>query len=222
MTVYGSGDLLADERIRPRTDLGAYAAAQAEAEAAIADHSNAVILRPGCEYGPGCPHWSTRIALLLEAHRLGDLGAAGDGICNLIFLDDLAAAVLSALRHPGIGGEIFNIAMRSPPTWNDYLIRFGIALGAVPIRRITARRLNLESRLLAPPLRVMEILAGRRSGRPRLAVPQITSSLLKLCRQRITLDVAKAEAMLGMKWTALDQGIACAAAARLHRGGVAR
>ena len=63
----------------------------------VHDGGDAVILRPTCVFGPGSTQWTTRIARLLKARRIGDLGSAGDGGCNLAFIDDVVAAVLAAL-----------------------------------------------------------------------------------------------------------------------------
>jgi nucleoside-diphosphate-sugar epimerase len=213
MTVYGSFEGQALESTELRADLGAYGAAQIEAEALATRYAHSVILRPGCEYGPQCPQWSERIARLLVAHRLGDLGAAGDGVCNLLFVDDLVAAVLASLRTAGIDGERFNLAMRSPPTWNEYFMRFGRALGAVPIARIGGRRLKVESKLLAPPLKIMELIEQRLRARPPAVPPPLTPSLLHLCAQSVTLDVTKAEQALGLAWTPLGEGLRQAAMA---------
>ena len=211
MTVYGtrSGEVV--ETAALRSDLGAYGAAQVAAESLAARYPRSVILRPGCEYGPACPQWSERIAQLLCAHRLGDLGAAGDGVCNLLFVDDLVEAILKSLTVPGIDGARFNLAMRSPPTWNEYLIRFARALGAVPVSRIGARRLKIEARLAAPPLKLLEMMQ-RRLGFARAISPAITPSLLNLCRQNITLSSGRAEAALGLAWTPLHEGLQRAAA----------
>lgn len=205
MTVYGSYTGLAAESAPLRTDLGAYGAAQVEAESLAAAYSQTVILRPGCEYGAGCPQWSERIARLLRSHRLGDLGARGDGICNLVYADDLVAAIAKALRLPGIEGGCFNLAMASPPTWNEYFTAFGCALGAVPVARIGSRRLRIES-WVAAPLKILELLGAR-------PPPPLTPSFLKLCAQEITLDSRRAEAALGITWTALDDGLRQTAAA---------
>jgi nucleoside-diphosphate-sugar epimerase len=212
MTVYGSftGDAL--ESTPRRSDLGDYGAAQVTAEATASRYPKTVILRPGCEYGPHSPQWSTRIARLLVSRRLGDLGADGDGTCNLLFVDDLVAAVMKAFRAPQIDGNAFNLAMRSPPTWNDYFALFGRALGAVPIARIGRRRLKIESKLLAPPLKILELL-GRRLNAPAMAPPAITSSLLNLCGQNIALNVDKVERALDLKWTPLREGLRQTAAA---------
>jgi nucleoside-diphosphate-sugar epimerase len=207
MTVYGSHTGQVAESTALRPDAGAYGAAQIGAELLAGRHPRSTILRPGCEYGPGCPDWSERIARLLWAHRLGDLGMLGDGVCNLIFVDDLVAAIVDSLRLPGIEGQCFNLAMRSPPTWNDYLEQFARALGAVPVSRIAARRLKIETRLLAPPLKILAMAA------PNLIPPAITPSLLNLCGQNITLDSRKAELALGLAWTPLTEGLRQAAAA---------
>jgi nucleoside-diphosphate-sugar epimerase len=212
MAVYGSVEGVVDESTAVSADLGAYAGAHIEAERIAAGCPDSVILRPGCEYGPQCPDWSERIARLLLAHRLGDLGSAGDGFCNLLYIDDLAAAALASLRLPGMGGRVFNLAMPSPPTWNDYFIRFGVALGAVPIRRIGARRLKLEEKFLAPPLKAAELFARGCNIQTHFLPPAVTPSLLRVCRQEIKLECDKAQSALSMTWTPLDEGLSRAAA----------
>lgn len=210
MTVYGSAVGEVDEDTELRADLGDYSAAQLAAERRAAAYPNSVVLRPGCEYGPACPDWSVRIARLLLARRLGDLGAAGDGCCNLIYLDDLIGAILIALRLPQIAGQAFNVAMPQPPTWNEYFTLFACALGAVPVRRIGYRRLRLESKVLAPPLRIAEILARRLHLAGR--TPAVLSpSLRYTCEQEIRLNSSKAERLLGMRCIALEKGLANAA-----------
>ncbi|MEP6886480.1 MAG: NAD-dependent epimerase/dehydratase family protein [Gammaproteobacteria bacterium] len=212
MTVYGSLDRRVDETSELLSDLGEYASAQIDAERIVGSHANTVVLRPGCEYGPGCPQWSERIAHLLLARRLGDLGAAGDGWCNLTYIDDLVGGILKCLRQADLAGETFNLGVRSPPTWNEYLVRFGIALRAVPVRRITSRRLKLETQILSLPLKMLEMAAHRLPRTGRFNMPALTPSLLRLCGQRIVLDVAKAQDVLGMLFTPLDEGLGKAAA----------
>ncbi len=207
MTVYGGREGVVDEAAPPPADLGPYAAAHLEAERTAREHPNHVILRPGCEYGPGCPTWSERIASLLRAGLLGDLGAAGDGICNLLFIDDLIDAIDRSLREPGAGGGTFNLAMRSPPTWNEYLVRYALTLRAVPARRIGARRLRLETRILAAPRRALEMATRRFGVLQNLAAPAVTASLIEACGRRITLDVTRAETHLGLRWTSLETGL---------------
>jgi nucleoside-diphosphate-sugar epimerase len=211
MSVYGSATGAVDEDAPLLGDLGAYAQAKVQAEAALAPYPARVILRPGVEYGPGEPLWSGRVARWLQAGRIGDLGAAGDGICNLLYIDDLVAAVLVALRQAGVEGSIFNLAMPAPPSWNDYFVRYGRALGAVPVRRIGPRALKLETRILAVPLKLLEITAGKLGGGDAVP-PPIPPSLLRLAGQEIHLVASRAPAALGIGFTPLDEGLARAAA----------
>ncbi len=215
MTVYGTSDRTVDETSAPGVNLSVYAAAQLAAERYTGLYPHSVVLRLGCEYGPGCTEWSERVARWLIARRVGDLGSAGDGSCNLLYVDDLVAAVTAALRLPELGGRTFNLAMRSPPSWNEYFERFGIALGAVPIVRIGSRRLAFEAGILAPPLKALEIAARAVPPIRSRVPPPIPPSVRALCRQDLRLDVSRAESGLQVRWTPLEEGLRITAAAIL-------
>ena len=206
MAVYGSAVGTVDETAELCGDLGPYSAAKVAAEALARSHRHVVSLRPGCVYGGGSPQWSERVARWLRAFRLGDLGPAGDGICNLVHIDDVVAATLRALRSPDAGGQAFNLAMSSSPTWNEYFVAYACALGAVPVRRISRLRLQLEGKLLAPPLKIAEILAHK--AHLPLPPPPVPPSLLRAFRQELRIDSRKAERVLGMQWTPLARGLA--------------
>lgn len=207
MAVYGSAVGTVDETAELKGDLGPYSAAKVEAERMAVSCASTVTLRPGCVYGPGSVQWSERIARWLSAHRIGDLGAAGDGTCNLVHVDDVVAAILAALQLPRGAGQAFNLGSPAPPTWNEYFVLFGRALGAVPVSRISRRRLTLETRLWAPPLKAAEIAARfARLDRVRIP-PPIPSSLLRSWGQEIRLDVRKAQDVLGVRWTPAESGL---------------
>ncbi len=216
MSVYGGVSGTVDETAPLSSRRGAYAWAKVAAEGFAAGYPNSVILRPGCEYGPECPQWSVRIADWLISGRLGDLGAQGDGYCNLLYIDDLAAAVLSCLKLPKLATAVFNLSAPNPPTWNEYLIRYGRALKAVPIRRISQRRLKIETRLLAPPLKVLELALGAAKLGAHRVPPAMPPSLLRLMAQEIKLDVSRAERVLGLRFTPLDEGLQKTARWYLH------
>ncbi|OZI30201.1 capsular biosynthesis protein [Bordetella genomosp. 10] len=208
MAVYGParGDVTESQAMA--TGMGGYAGAKVETERLLAGREAVVTLRPGCIYGPGSPQWSLRIASLLRAHRIGDLGAAGDGCSNLVYVDDVVAAVLAALRAPAqmtASGPVYNLAMAHAPDWNRYFLEYARVLGAVPLRRIGARRLKIETHLLAPALKIAEI--GLRRVGIRVP-PPIPPSLLRLWRQDIRLVSTRAENELGLAWTALAHGVA--------------
>jgi len=208
MAVYGAAVGDVDETATPVGELSAYGSAKLESERLAAANPSVVILRPGIDYGPDGAQWSERIAQMLYARRLGDLGAAGDGYCNLVYIDDIVEAILRALRSPNLGGKIFNLASPDPPTWNEYFRDYAKALGAVPLARIGERTLQIESTIFAPSLKLVEIFL-RRFG-PRLArrMPQaIPPSLVRLFQQEIKLKVGLAEADLGLRWTPLEGGL---------------
>jgi 2-alkyl-3-oxoalkanoate reductase len=204
MSVYGSVVGLVDETAPLRGDLGPYSAAKVAAESEATTYPRSVIFRPGCVFGPGSEQWTIRMARLLSAHRLGDLGVAGDGYCNLVSVADVVLAILRALEDPGVDGKVFNLSNPEPPTWNQFLIKFGTALRAVPVQRISGRRLRIETKLLAPPLKIAEILARACRLDPRHLPPPIPPSLIRLMGQEIRLDTKRAEVNLGLSFRDLD------------------
>lgn len=204
MAAYGSAIGWVDESAPLKGDLGAYSGAKAQTEQILADVPNVVVLRPGCVYGPGSTQWSERIARLLQARRIGDLGPAGDGYSNLVYIDDVIDAVLAGLRLDAAAGRAFNLSMRDAPTWNAYFVAYGRTLGAVPVPRITPRRLKIESKL-AIPLKVLEKAAGKL--RVRNTPPVLAPSMLALWQQDIGLLPDAAETTLGLSWTPLETGL---------------
>lgn len=203
MAVYGAATGTVREDHTPVQPVGGYGQAKIDAEAIVRRYADAggqaVILRPTCVFGPGSSQWTTRIARLLQARRLGDLGSAGDGGCNLAFIDDLVDTVIASLDAPS--GGVFNISSSAELTWNQFLLRFARALDATPVRRIPARMLRLETKLLAP---------ARRIGSKLVKSPvteAITPSLAALFAQDIWIDCSAATAELGLRPTPLDRMI---------------
>jgi nucleoside-diphosphate-sugar epimerase len=213
MAVYGPATGLVNETTALRPD-GTYGRAKADCEAIVREYvaagGDAVVIRPGCVYGPGGEQWVGRIGRWLRAGRLGELDQRGDGYCNLTFNDDLANAVVASLTAPNVAGETFNIADAGPGTWNQFFARLGEAIGA-PDRRISELRLQLETMVLAPPLQVAKLVA-RRLGLPPAFLPEpIPPSLSRLWRQQMRLDSTKAESLLPFPRTSPQQGLARAA-----------
>lgn len=213
MSVYGQMSGEVDETIAHdvllRGDLDDYGRAKLGAEGiANAATCAATMLRPGIVYGPGSREWSQLIGDLLLARRLGDLGAAGDGGCNLVHVDDVAAAVVAALARPGSAGRVYNLGSPAPvPTWNAYFAAYAEALGAAPVAAISSSRLALELKAWGPLRKIGEMTLG--AGK---VGPPIRPWLTRLCRQPIRLSVNRAEQDLGMQWTPLAVGLSQTAA----------
>lgn len=207
MSVYGAVEGRIDEDVPLDGSLGWYAQAKCEAEAHLrafaAQGGRVTVLRPGCVAGPGSELWVGRIARLLEAKRLGDLGAAGDGWSNLVHVDDVCRAVMASLQRAGgdVGLRAYNLAAPDSPRWNDYFVDLALAIGATPVRRLAGRRVRLDAALAGPPLKVAEIVARRMVGHAGFLPVAIPPNLPPLWERHLQLDAAKATRELGLAWT---------------------
>jgi nucleoside-diphosphate-sugar epimerase len=104
-----------------------------------------------------------------------------------------------------VEGRIYNLSTPAQPTWNEFLVKFAAALHAVPVPRISRRRLRIETKLLAPPLKIAEIIARACKLNARIVPYPIPPSLIRLMGQEIRLDTKRAEAELGLRMPDMDQ-----------------
>ncbi|WP_424813091.1 NAD-dependent epimerase/dehydratase family protein [Roseococcus sp. YIM B11640] len=195
MAAYGPARGVVNESHPLSGALGSYARAKVEAETALASLPETAVLRPGCIYGRGSHQWSLRIERLLREGRIGDLGAAGRGCSNIVHIDDVCEAVVAVLLRPAAGGQAYNLAMAEAPDWSRYFAGYAEALRLTPVPRIAPWRMALETRLLAPALKIGGIALGE-----RVLPPPIPPSLARLWRQDIRLDSSKARVELGLRW----------------------
>jgi nucleoside-diphosphate-sugar epimerase len=214
--VYGTATGLIDENAPLGNGVDWYGTAKIECETIVQGFAGSgltvVTVRPSCVYGPGSELWTGRIGRLLAAHRIGDIGVAGDGRCNLIYVDDVAAAVVSALRRPPASGAVFNLSNPDPPRWNEYFVRYGRMIGATPVRRLPSWQIRLEQRLIAVPLKLAQLAAGTLRLPTHWIPDPITPSLLRSCALDVTYDASKATTELGCAPTSLERGLELSAA----------
>jgi len=212
MAVYGSSVGRVHENDALKPDIGWYSEVKVKAEQMARDFAakggRVVILRPGIVYGPGSELWIGRTARWLRAGRLGDIGPLGDGMCNLVHVDDVCAAVLAALRTPAAIGEAFNLAAPNPDNWNRFFARLAVAIGATPLQRLSPRRVKFDSKLFGPPLKIGEILLKKLGVKAPWWPEPIPPSVFAVWQQDIVLDAAKTTRVLGLRWTAVEDGIA--------------
>lgn len=218
MSVYGAAEGRVDERAPLDPSLGWYARAKCEAERHVASYAAAggaaVILRPGCVWGPGSQLWVGRIGRWLRAGRLGDLGIAGDGWSDGVHVDDVCSAVIASLRlrDSGAGIRTYNLAAPDSPRWNEYFVDLALAIAATPVRRIASRQLRVDAWLAGPPLKVAQTLLTR-LGRSAHALPDpLPPGLLGLWERHLLLDASAATQALGMKWTPYAEALKQSAA----------
>lgn len=93
-----------------------------------------IVLRPAVVYGPHAPVWTLSVADRLE-NRAIVLSDEFEGICNPVYVDDVAEAVFLAIERDAAAGEAFNIASGERITWNDYFVRMNEILGLPPLPR---------------------------------------------------------------------------------------
>lgn len=200
LAVYGGVTGTVDEDSPLREDYSDYGTAKTRVDRWAAELPYAVRLRPGIVYGPGSPWWTDRIARLLLAGRLGDLGEAGQGGCNLVHVDDVVSAILAGLQMPAARGQALNLGSPVVPSWNDYFVHYAQALQVRPAR-ISPLRLQLELGLFGPLLKIRERLMGDD------AIPALRPWLTDLCRLKVFMRVERAQQVLGLQWTPLEQGL---------------
>ncbi|WP_421992909.1 NAD-dependent epimerase/dehydratase family protein [Roseococcus sp.] len=211
MAVYGNARGLVDEDA-PLAGASPYARAKIESEVLLRAHvaagGNAVMLRLGCVHGPGSEPWTLRPARLLRQGRLGELGPAGEGVCNLSALADCSSAVIACLEGRGISGAAFNISDPEPGSWNVYFRDLAGAIGLPALAPVPAWRIAAE-KIAAYPLKAAEI-AGRRLGlRPPEAIPP---SLWSTFGQDIRLDHRRCDLALRIARQSPAEALAEAAA----------
>lgn len=141
----------------PRRAVGdAYGDAKLEAEElALQYHRDqgvpVSVIQPTIVYGPFGTAWTGRVLEQLQA-GLVPLINRGEGVCNAVYVDDVAEAVLLAAEREEAVGEAFLIS-GEPITYRDFYERFAQMVGGrrtVPmsaddaIRRWRAGRRNDE------------------------------------------------------------------------------
>jgi nucleoside-diphosphate-sugar epimerase len=150
--VYGpEASGLLDETVECRPSGRMYGDAKLEAERLVMDFNKrglqATILRPSIIYGPFSQSWTIDVATRLQSGNWGRFEELGDGIANVVYVDDLVRAIFKAIDEDAAVGEIFNIVGSERPTWNEYFERFNNALGLPPLRVISSAQAARSSSL---------------------------------------------------------------------------
>lgn len=132
VAVYSGQDGLIDELSDVSSPQGAYGLAKREAEElcrkAVGKGLGVTILRPTLIWGRDSAQWTVPYVRRMGSGRWHALGARGNGLANLIHVEDLAGFVTHLLNAPPPRAEaIYNVNGPEIPSWNHYLESLRVA-----------------------------------------------------------------------------------------------
>jgi nucleoside-diphosphate-sugar epimerase len=143
-----------------------------------------VALRPSLVYGPRSPYWLISYFERTKNEQIM-LIDGGSGLANLVWVDDVVAAMLTASEHRNAAGEAFLISGPRPVTWREYIGRFAHMCGKPMPPSVPGWRAKME----APWRRVLGTLTQRPRG--------LSGMDLTLMPNRTTVSIEKARKDLG-------------------------
>jgi len=119
------------------------------------------ILRPTIVYGPYSDLWTVEFAQRLSAGKWFLPDRYTQGICNLVYVDDMVKAVLLALENEKAIGETFIVNGGERPTWNQYFHALNDALGLPPLHPASTVRSRLRAGLMLPVRKTAKMILKR-------------------------------------------------------------
>ena len=125
-------------------------AAEEACQASIARGLPVTILRPTLIHGPFSQSWTIEWAVRLQDRPWLLSSEDCQGICNLLYVDDLVQAVWLALLHERAPGEAFNVNGPDRPTWQEYFEALNGALQLPPLVSQSKAASRLSARVMQP------------------------------------------------------------------------
>lgn len=243
MEVYGeaTGDVDECHALDPEGGRSHYARLKIELEDLCRQYIDRglplVVLRPTIVYGPFSDSWTVELAQRVVSTSWALPAQAARGTCNLLYVDDLIAAILLALRSDVAVGEAFNVNGGERVTWNEYFQALGSALGVDRLNRHGALTARAGSWLMQPVRKSAKYMLQRyqdqimalyqRSrfakqimrGAERVIRQVPTPAEFRLCSRKAFYVTDKATRMLGYepKFT-MQHGIDLSVAWLKHEG----
>ena len=101
-------------------------------------------------HGPYCKLWTTKFAERLTSGNRGILKGYGDGILNLVYIQDLIRAVFLSLKSETAVGDAININGCDTVPWNEYFRLLNSALGLPGLNKIGLGRSRTRAVLTTP------------------------------------------------------------------------
>jgi nucleoside-diphosphate-sugar epimerase len=226
ISVYGrldEGDLDEMTPYQPPGDL--YAATKAEGERIVLDAHRrqglpAVVLQPTVVYGPFGLAWTIDPLTQLRSRQVVMVDG-GEGLCNAVYIDDVADALILAATRETAPGEIFLISGAAPIPWKELYAAYERMLGvtatlslpAAQLRKLARERDAAErtSREMLERLRQSGFAASLATSQEPFRIPSEPMIDFFAARTRVRID--KARRLLGYEPRFdLDRGMGLTAA----------
>ncbi len=142
VAVYGGvHDGVFDENSPRRPSGDPYADAKLEAESLALHWARSglpvVVVQPTVVYGPYGSTWTVNVLRRLQQTRQ-ILVDGGEGLCNAVYVDDVADALILAGMAERAVGESFLISGQAPITWKEFFGRYEQMLGGPATVPMTA------------------------------------------------------------------------------------
>jgi UDP-glucose 4-epimerase len=166
IAVYGGATGAVSEDTAPVEPLNWYGRAKRHAEIACqqraSDSLAVTILRPSLVYGPGGEEWSLDFIRSIRRGYLRQFGASGDGLANLVHVDDLAAFCARLATQHRQGALLLNVNGTEQISFNLYFAEIEAALREAGVAVSPARRPPLLGAYARPLIRrALDRLGGK-------------------------------------------------------------
>lgn len=119
------------------------------------------VLRPTIVYGPYSESWTVEFAQRLSVGKWFLPDSHTQGVCNLVYVDDVVNAVRLSLDNDSAVGQTFIINGRERPTWSEYFHTLNDALGLPPLRPASTLRSRIKSGLTTPIRKAAKFMLKR-------------------------------------------------------------
>lgn len=241
MEVYGDveGEIREDAPLRSTG--WPYRDAKIEAEVVCRSYMDrglsVAILRPTIVYGAFSRDWTVRFTERLVAGGTFPGREDCQGTCNLLYVDDLVAAIVLALERKEAEGQAFNVNGEERLTWWQYLNDLSRAIGLPPLNggHPLARRLRsaalvpvrVTARHMLDRFREPIMAVYQRSPIAQRAMRRVEGIIrgtpapaeYRLFRRKVYLPVDKARKLLGYRSRfPASRGVALSAQWLRHHG----
>lgn len=154
VAVYGRQEGSLSETAPSAPGSSDYGSSKARTEEICAEYAQRglaiTVLRPTIVYGPYSDSWTVEFAQRLSVGKWFLPIRYTQGICNLVYVDDLVNAVLLSLDSENAIGQTFIVNGGERPTWNEYFRALNDALGLPPLRPASALRSQIKAGLTMP------------------------------------------------------------------------